>query len=243
MARRIPLPRLSRRQRLARWQRERRQQLIYLTLFTTLLVFVLGLVGWAAASSYYDANLMPAAKIGDRVIPMRDFNRRYTLEKARFFAQYGLSPQQESDPQVSAALASVKRSALESLLTDQTLMTVAREENAVPSRDEIDAAMQHDFSELHVRHILIPPDPQEKDTAKADADAKAKAADIAKQLKADPKNDQLWKDLAAKNSTDTGSKDQGGDLGWVTRSMLPSKLIADDVFAKNVGERTDQHSL
>ena len=224
---------------MARWQRERRQQLVYLTLFTTLLVFVLGLVGWSGASAYYDANLVPALKIGDRAIPMRDFTRRYALEKARFFAQYGLAPGQESDPQVAQALASVKRSAFESLVLDQTLLTVAREENAVPSKADLDAALQHEFGELHVRHILVAPDANEKDKTKADADAKAKAEEVAKQLKADPTNDQLWKDLAAKNSTDPGSKDQGGDLGWVNAQSGFVKEFEDAMYSLKDGEVSD----
>ena len=224
---------------MARWQRERRQQLVYLTLFSTLLVFVLGIVGWAAASNYYDDNLKPAVDFGTRAIPLRDFNRWYAFEKARFFVQYGLSPGSESNPQVAQALAGVRRTAIEDVVRDQTLLTVAREDNAVPSKDEIDTAMQHDFGELHVRHILVAADSNEKDTAKADADAKAKADDVAKQLKADPQNDQLWKDLAAKDSTDTGSKDQGGDLGWVSAQSGFVKEFEDAMYALQDGQVSD----
>ena len=60
MARRIPLPRLTRRQRLARWQRERRQQALYVAVFSAILFFVVGLVAWAASDKYYQDNLKPA---------------------------------------------------------------------------------------------------------------------------------------------------------------------------------------
>jgi len=224
---------------MARWQRERRQQLVYLTLFTTLLVFVLGLVAWSAASTYYDQNLVPAAKVGDRAIPIRDFTRLFAFEKTRFFIQYGLQPGSESDPQVASAIQSLRKSALDELLVGETLMTVAREDNAVPSMADIEGQLQHDFSELHVRHILVAPDSNEKDTVKADAGAKAKAEDVAKQLKADPKNDQLWKDLAAKDSTDTGTKDQGGDLGWVSVQSGFVKEFEDAMFALKDGDVSD----
>ena len=63
MSRRIPLPRLTRRQRSARWQRERRQQAVIVTVFSAVLFFVLGLVSWAASDNYYQSNLKPAMKL------------------------------------------------------------------------------------------------------------------------------------------------------------------------------------
>ncbi len=239
MARRVPLPRLTRRQRLARWQRERRQQLIYLTTFSTLLVFVLGLVAWAGASRYYENNLKPAARIGERAIPMRDFTRRFTFEKARFFHDIGASEDQERSPQYQSAANGLRKGALDSVVQGETLMTVAREEGTVPSRSDVDARVDRDFGELQVRHILVKVDADAKDKAKADADAKAKAEDLAKQLKADPMNDQLWRDLAAKNSDDPGTKDKGGDLGWVSTGSGFVKEFEQGMYALSDGQVSD----
>jgi hypothetical protein len=73
VARRISLPRLTQRQRMARWQRDRRQQTVVITVFGAVLFFVLGLVAWAATDRYYTANLKPAATYDGRVFPMRDY--------------------------------------------------------------------------------------------------------------------------------------------------------------------------
>src|SRR5437660_1073415 len=66
MARRIPLPRLTQRQRTARWQRERRQQAIIVIAFSAILFFVLGLMAWGATDRYYRDNLKAAVKIDGR---------------------------------------------------------------------------------------------------------------------------------------------------------------------------------
>jgi Parvulin-like peptidyl-prolyl isomerase len=65
--------------------------------------------------------------------------------------------------------------------------------------------------QVKVRHILIAV-PQGAD-AKTDAAAKAKADDLLKQIKAGGN----FAELAKKNSDDPGSKDQGGELGWLDR--------------------------
>jgi peptidyl-prolyl cis-trans isomerase D len=66
-------------------------------------------------------------------------------------------------------------------------------------------------AQAKVRHILISVDPNAG--AAADAAAKAKAQGILDQLRKD--NGKDFADLAKKNSDDPGSKDQGGELGWL----------------------------
>jgi peptidyl-prolyl cis-trans isomerase D len=66
-----------------------------------------------------------------------------------------------------------------------------------------------------VRHILIPVDASAG--AAADAAAKAKAQDILNQLHKD--NGKNFADLAKKYSGDPGSKDQGGELGWIKHGV------------------------
>jgi peptidyl-prolyl cis-trans isomerase D len=70
--------------------------------------------------------------------------------------------------------------------------------------------------EVKVSHILIktpPPGPDGKVDDKAVEEARKKAEDILKQLKAGAK----FEELAKKDSDDPGSAKQGGELGWIGR--------------------------
>jgi peptidyl-prolyl cis-trans isomerase D len=69
--------------------------------------------------------------------------------------------------------------------------------------------------QVKVRHILISVDTN--GGPGADAAAKAKAQGILDQLRKD--NGKDFADLAKKNSDDPGSKDQGGELGWVKHGV------------------------
>jgi peptidyl-prolyl cis-trans isomerase D len=86
--------------------------------------------------------------------------------------------------------------------------------------------------QVRVRHILIAV-PRGAD-AKADAAAKAKAEDIAKQLR----NGGNFAELAKKNSDDPGSKVQGGELGFLQHGVTVPEF--DKVsFAQNPGQISD----
>lgn len=71
----------------------------------------------------------------------------------------------------------------------------------------------HIDDQVKVRHILIKVD--EKADAKTDAEVKQKADDILKQLH----NGGNFADLAKKYSDDPGSKDQGGELGFIKHGV------------------------
>src|SRR2546430_17501728 len=101
MARRIPLPRLTRRQRCARWQRERRQQAVIVTVSSAVLFFVLGLVSWAASSKYYSDNLKSAMTFDGRAVAMRDWTKEKAYELSRFYVEYGVPAGFENDPQIA----------------------------------------------------------------------------------------------------------------------------------------------
>jgi peptidyl-prolyl cis-trans isomerase D len=71
----------------------------------------------------------------------------------------------------------------------------------------------HVDDQVKVRHILIKVDPNAD--AKADAAAKAKAEDVLKQLHSGGN----FAELAKKYSDDPGSKDQGGELGFIKHGV------------------------
>ncbi|MDQ2834327.1 MAG: peptidyl-prolyl cis-trans isomerase [Acidobacteriota bacterium] len=83
-----------------------------------------------------------------------------------------------------------------------------------------------------VRHILIAV-PAGAD-AKTDAAAKAKAEDVLKQVKGGGN----FAELAKKDSDDPGSKDQGGELGWLDRGKTVPEF-EKAAFSLPVGQTSD----
>jgi len=90
---------------------------------------------------------------------------------------------------------------------------------------------------VRVRHILIKspgPGPDGKVDQKAVDAARAKAADILKQVKAGGD----FAELAKKNSDDPGSKEKGGELGWIVKGQTVPEFEQAS-FAMNPGQISD----
>ena len=90
---------------------------------------------------------------------------------------------------------------------------------------------------VRVRHILIKapgPGPDGKVDQKAVDAARAKAADILKQVKAGGD----FGELAKKNSDDPGSKEKGGDLGWIVKGQTVPEF-EQSAFSMNPGQISD----
>lgn len=85
--------------------------------------------------------------------------------------------------------------------------------------------------QVKVRHILISVDPN--GGPNADAAAKAKAQGILDQLRKDDGKD--FADLAKKYSDDPGSKDQGGELGWIKHGVTVAEFD-QTAFAQQPGQ-------
>src|ERR1044071_6618604 len=90
---------------------------------------------------------------------------------------------------------------------------------------------------VKVRHILIEtpkPGPDGKVDQKAVDEARAKALDVLKQAKATSD----WTELAKKYSADPGSKDKGGELGWLGKGQTVPEF-EKVAFAQNKGQISD----
>jgi peptidyl-prolyl cis-trans isomerase D len=90
---------------------------------------------------------------------------------------------------------------------------------------------------VKVRHILIEtpkPGPDGKVDQKGIDDARAKAQDVLKQIKATGD----WAVLAKKYSGDPGSKDKGGELDWLSKGQTVAEF-EKVAFAQNKGQISD----
>ena len=203
---------------MARWQRERRQQTIIVTIFSAILFFVLGLVAWAASSRYYTDNLKPAMMFDGRAVSLREYKRELAYQYVRFYVDFGVPPGYENDPQVLQQKAEYEGVALNALIEEAILDAAARDDGITFDQAAIDDKYNEDFGQYHPRHILITPKGDDKELGEQVALAKARA--IADQLKQDPNNQTLWNTLAKDNSDDTSNAESGGDLGWVSKGQF-----------------------
>ena len=226
---------------MSRWQRERRQQTIIVTIFSALLFFTIGLVVWAATDRYYTANLKPAATFDGRVYAMRDYKRELGYQYTRFYIDYGVPPGYENDSQILQQKSTYDTIALENLVEDAILDDNAKRDGVVVTQQQIDDRYVADYGEFHTRHILISPKPigdGDQATKDADAVALARARAIADQLKQSPNDQTLWNQLAKDNSDDPGSAESGGDLGFVGKGQFV-KEYEDAVRGMQVGQVSD----
>ena len=212
---------------MARWQREKRQQTVIVTIFSALLFFTIGLVVWAATDRYYTANLKPAATFDGRVYAMRDYKQELGYQYTRFYIDYGVPPGYENDSQILQQKATYETVALENLVEYAILDANAKRDGVTVTQQQIDDRYVADYGEFHTRHILISPKPigdGDQATKDADAVALAKARAIADQLKQSPNDQNLWNQLAKDNSDDPGSAASGGDLGFVGKGQFVAEF-------------------
>ncbi len=226
---------------MARWQRERRQQTLIVTVFSAILFFVLGLVAWAATERFYNENLKPALSMDGRAWAMRDFVRERNYQYVRFYIDYGVPPGYENDQQILQQKATYDAVALDKIVEHAILDQNAKKDGIVVTQQQIDDRYTADYGEYHARHILVTPKPEgdAPDAAQtADATARARAKAIEAQLRAAPNDQELWNKVAKDSSDDPGSKDSGGDLGFVGHGQFV-KEFEDAVRATKVGEITE----
>jgi peptidyl-prolyl cis-trans isomerase D len=165
-------------------------------------------------------------KLDYAMIKAEDLAAKFTPDEAEIKAAY--------DKDRSKYVVPEKRVVRYALLDTNQLR-----QNEQISDDELKAQYQQDIQQyevpnrVHVEHILL------MTVGKTDAEVaeiRQKAEDVLKQAKKGAK----FEDLAKKYSEDPGTKDKGGDLGWITQGQtvpefektafsLPNGAISDIV--------------
>ena len=163
----------------------------------------------------YEKNLLRNAKV-QSLTPDQQNQVLDDLITMQVMAAQGEKDGLDKDPDTQAQLA----------LLHMRVLADAESQKFVKSQTPSDADLhaeyetaiaQMDKNEYHARHILVA--------------SKEQAEQIIKKLKGGAK----FEDLAKAQSTDTGSKNNGGDLGWFTTSRMV-KPFADAVKSLKKGE-------
>jgi hypothetical protein len=175
---------------MARWQRERRQQTIIVTVFSAILFFTIGLVAWAATDRYYGENLKPALTFDGRAFAMRDYKRELGYQYTRFYVDYGVPPGYENDPQIQQQKATYEGGALEAMVEQAVLDREARADGVTITQQQIDERYERDFGEYHTRHILITP--VGDDEAVRDATTKMEERYLPADMRGPELDELLW---------------------------------------------------
>jgi peptidyl-prolyl cis-trans isomerase C len=163
----------------------------------------------------YEKNLLRNAKV-QSLTPDQQNQVLDDLITMQVMAAQGVKDGLENDPDTKAQLG----------LLHMRVLADAESQKFVKSQTPSDADLhaeyetaisQMDKTEYHARHILVA--------------SKEQAEQISKKLKGGAK----FEDVAKAQSTDTGSKNNGGDLGWFTTSRMV-KPFADAVKSLKKGE-------
>jgi peptidyl-prolyl cis-trans isomerase C len=118
-------------------------------------------------------------------------------------------------------------------LIDSQLPSKEVNETDIRAAYELNREQYDTPEQVQASHILIKPDTNNPDANQAKAQAKAKAEEMLKQLKAGGDFATL-----AKNNSDCPSKTRGGDLGMFTKGQMVQPF-EDVAFALKPGELSD----
>jgi peptidyl-prolyl cis-trans isomerase C len=163
----------------------------------------------------YEKNLLRNAKVQSLTTDQQN-QVLDDLITMQIMAAQGEKEGLENDPDTKAQLALLHMRVLAD--AESQKFVKSQTPSDADLHTEYDAAIsQMDKNEYHARHILVA--------------SKDQAEQIIKKLKSGAK----FEDLAKSQSTDSGSKNNGGDLGWFTTSRMV-KPFADAVKSLKKGE-------
>ena len=178
----------------------------------------------------------------------KDQNTKVKIEYTVLDLSDVLKQVKPTDAELKAYYEANKARYLNSIPEKRQVHYFALSNKDVQSKVTVDAGDLQRYYSLHqdeyrmpervrVRHILIktpPAGPDGKVDPKAVDEARAKAQEVLKQIKAGGN----WNELAKKYSGDPGSADKGGELGWIVKGQTVPEF-EKTAFGQNVGQISD----
>lgn len=196
------------------------------TVFSTVLLFVLGAGLWTAATRHYQANLVAAASIEGKVIPQREYQRELEFQLIPFYVRSGVPPGFEDDERLARERAQYEEIALDVLVEKAVLDRAARENGITADPAAVESRYQTAFSAVRARHVLIGIEENAEDPELAEAVALAKARYAMNELRSAPMDDRQWERIAERLSEDPGSRFSGGELGFASKGTYVPEFEA-----------------
>ncbi len=211
------------------WEsRDRRNFLTNLAFGLLVLAAILILVA-AVAYRWYDEHLVSVGSVDGQAITRDELRDRAQIEDFRLLEQLRRLNTAVGAGQVSAEDAStigqqlegqrnqIEAIALERIIDNRIQSRLATEEGVTVSSADVDAKLLEEKTIPANRHLwIIEVEPAVTDgelepTAAQIQAARTKAEDALEEIRAG----KAWEDVAKTVSTDTATREQGGDLGWV----------------------------
>jgi len=208
----------------------------------------------AAALSWYNEHLVAVGRVDGEAITKDELRDRVVIEDWRLLEQLRRLTTQVGAGQVTQEQAAsaqqlinsqrdqIDAIALERIIDNRIQARLADEQGVTVSEAEVDEKLVEEATVPGIRHLwIIEIEPAISDgelepTSAQIAEARTAANDALDEIRAG----KAWEDVARTVSTDTTTREQGGDLGWVKaddRSLDESFLEA--AFALEPDTTTD----
>lgn len=236
----------------ATWDAPDRRNLLMNIGFGLVVVVALGILALAAGLAWYDEHLAPAATVGGESISKDEWRERVDVESVRLdLAERRLRDRlnagtiRETDFQSQQQLLEQQRQvvgtiALERLIDARIQATLAAEEGVSVDEAAVDAKLAEEATTPELRHgWLIEVEPEVSPDADEPTAAQIAAAKTeAEQALADIRGGKDWQEVAKDVSTHA-TRDQGGDIGFITADASLDEAFIDALFAAQQDEPTD----
>jgi parvulin-like peptidyl-prolyl isomerase len=185
----------------------------------------------AVALAWYNDHLVPVGRVDGQAITKDELRDRVKIEDWRLLEQLRRVTTQAGAGQMTqeqfASVAGqieqqreqIEAIALERIIDNRIQAKLATEEGVTVSPADVDAKLIEEATVPANRHLwLIEVEPaisegELEPTAAQISEARTKAEDALDEIRAG----KAWEDVAKTVSTDTTTREQGGDLGWVRK--------------------------